>query len=129
MAHYVLDFDEIDRTQIALVGGKGANLGELSRIHDIRVPTGFCVTTDAFRRIMANAPSVGELLDRTTRIRTEDVDSLRTASAELRRVIEDIAVPDDIAMAISSALARVAMNDAYAVRSSATTEDLPAASF
>ena len=129
MAHYVLDFDEIDRTRIALVGGKGANLGELSRIDDIRVPAGFCVTTDAFRRIMANAQSLGDLLDRMTRIGTEDVDSLRTASAELRRVIEGIVVPDDIAMAISSALARLGAQDAYAVRSSATTEDLPAASF
>ena len=49
----VLDFQEIDRTQVALVGGKGAHLGELSRIEGIRVPPGFCVTTAAFRRIMA----------------------------------------------------------------------------
>ena len=42
---YVLDLDEIDKTQVALVGGKGANLGELSRIEGIRVPAGFCVTT------------------------------------------------------------------------------------
>ena len=51
----VLDFGEIDQTQVALVGGKGAHLGELSRIEGIRVPVGFCVTTDAFRRIMASA--------------------------------------------------------------------------
>ena len=49
----VLGFQEIDRTQVAVVGGKGAHLGELSRIDGIRVPAGFCVTTDAFRRIMA----------------------------------------------------------------------------
>ena len=53
MTRYVLDFEEIDQTQVALVGGKGAHLGELSRIDGIRVPAGFCVTTDAFRRIMA----------------------------------------------------------------------------
>jgi hypothetical protein len=46
----VMAFDEIDRTQVALVGGKDANLGELSRIAGIRVPAGFCVTTDAYRR-------------------------------------------------------------------------------
>ena len=50
---YVLGFEEIDRTQVALVGGKGANLGELSRIDGLRVPPGFCVTTDAFRTVMA----------------------------------------------------------------------------
>ena len=49
---YVLGLDEIDQTQSPLVGGKGANLGELSRIEGVRVPAGFCVTTDAFRRIM-----------------------------------------------------------------------------
>ncbi|MGO8896535.1 MAG: PEP/pyruvate-binding domain-containing protein, partial [Streptosporangiaceae bacterium] len=46
---YVLGLEEIDKTQVALVGGKGAHLGELSRIEGIRVPAGFCVTTDAFR--------------------------------------------------------------------------------
>ena len=53
---YVLDFPEIDHTQVAVVGGKGALLGELSRIDGIRVPPGFCVTTEAFQRIIAAAP-------------------------------------------------------------------------
>jgi rifampicin phosphotransferase len=47
---YVLGLEAIDKTRVALVGGKGAHLGELSRIEGIRVPGGFCVTTDAFRR-------------------------------------------------------------------------------
>jgi pyruvate,water dikinase len=55
---YVLDLQQLDETQVAVVGGKGAHLGELSRIEGIRVPAGFCVTTDAFRRIMAEAPSI-----------------------------------------------------------------------
>ena len=54
MGGYVLGFEEIDQTQVAIVGGKGAHLGELSRIEGIRVPAGFCVTTEAFRRIMAD---------------------------------------------------------------------------
>ena len=57
MGGYVLDLREIDQTQVAVVGGKGAHLGELSRIEGIRVPAGFCVTTDAFRRIIEDAPS------------------------------------------------------------------------
>ena len=60
---YVLGFEEIDRTQIAAVGGKGAHLGELSRIDGLRVPAGFCVTTDAFGRIMAEALSIDDRLD------------------------------------------------------------------
>ena len=49
MSSYVLSFNEINRSQVALVGGKGAHLGELSRIEGVQVPAGFCVTTDAFR--------------------------------------------------------------------------------
>ena len=64
MGGYVLGFQEIDQTQVAVVGGKGAHLGELSRIEGIRVPAGFCVTTDAFQRIMAEAPSIDDRLDR-----------------------------------------------------------------
>src|ERR1700722_7156822 len=60
----VLGFGEIDRTQVSIVGGKGAQLGELSRIEGIDVPAGFCITTDAFSRMMANAPSMVEQLDR-----------------------------------------------------------------
>ena len=61
---YVLGLEEIDKTQVALVGGKGAHLGELSRIEGIRVPAGFCVTTDAFRRIMTTAPVIDDELGR-----------------------------------------------------------------
>ena len=64
---YVLGLEEIDKTQAALVGGKGAHLGELSRIEGIRVPAGFCVTTDAFRRIMRAAPWIDDQLDRLSR--------------------------------------------------------------
>ena len=64
MGSNVLGFEEIDQTQVAVVGGKGARLAELSRIEGIRVPTGFCVTTEALRRIMAEAPSV-ERTDRS----------------------------------------------------------------
>jgi phosphoenolpyruvate synthase/pyruvate phosphate dikinase len=55
MASYVLGFHEIDQTDFALVGGKAAHLGELSRIEGIRVPAGFCVTASVFQRIIAKA--------------------------------------------------------------------------
>src|SRR5687767_13193109 len=129
MGGYVLDFQEIDRTQVAVGGGKGANLGELSRIEGIRVPAGFCVTTDAFRRIMAEAPSIDDRLDRLSRLNPDDRDVIRTLSAEIRRTIEGIAIPDDLAAAITRALAQHGEQAAYAVRSSATAEDLPTASF
>ncbi len=102
MGSYVLDFQEIDQTQVAVVGGKGAHLGELSRIEGIRVPAGFCVTTDAFRRIMADAPSIDERLDRLSRLSPDDREAIRTLSAEIRRTLEGIAIPDDLAAAITA---------------------------
>ena len=129
MDSYVMGFQEIDQTQVAIVGGKGAHLGELSRIEGIRVPAGFCVTTDAFRRIMAEAPSIDERLDRLSRLNPDDREAIRTLSAEIRRTLEGIAIPDDLAQAITLALARLGEQAAYAVRSSATAEDLPTVSF
>ncbi|WP_405688182.1 phosphoenolpyruvate synthase [Streptomyces sp. NBC_01387] len=126
---YVWDLQVVDETQVAVVGGKGAHLGGLSRIEEIRVPSGFCVTTDAFRRIMAEAPSIEERLDQLSRLNPDDRQAIRTLSAQIRRTIEDIPVPDDVAAAITGALAQLGEQAAYAVRSSATAEDLPTASF
>ncbi len=129
MGSYVLGFQEIDQTQVAVVGGKGAHLGELSRIEGLRVPAGFCVTTGAFQRIMAAAPSIDDRLDRLQRLRPDDREAICTLSAEIRRTLEGVAIPDDLVAAITRALARLGEQAAYAVRSGATAEDLPTASF
>src|SRR5215217_879199 len=120
---YVLDLEDLDATQLALAGGKGASLGELSRVAGIRVPPGFCVTADAFRRIVA--PAIEDRLDRLSLLDSDDRDGIRTLSEEIRRAIDAIAIPGDLAAAITGALTP----GAYAVRSSATAEDLPTASF
>src|SRR5215467_228421 len=114
---YVLGLDEIDQTQVALAGGKGAHLGELSRIEGIRVPAGFCVTTDAFRRIMTEAPSIDGRLDRLARLKPDDPDAIRALSGEIRRAVEGIAIPRDLTGAIIRALSRLGEQAAYAVRS------------
>src|SRR5262245_34637231 len=129
MGRYVLSFQEIDQTQVDVVGGKGAHLGELSRIDGITVPAGFCVTTDAFRRIMAEAPSICDRLDLLSRLEVDDREAIRVESAEIRRKLEEIPIPDDVAAAITGALAQLGDQAAFAVRSSATAEDLPTASF
>ncbi len=126
---YVRDLHEVDQTQVAIVGGKGAHLGALSRIDGIRVPAGFCVTTGAFRRVLAEAPSIDDRLDQLSCLNPDDGEATRTLSAEIRRIIEGIAIPGDLAAAITRALAQLGEQGAYAVRSSATAEDLPAASF
>ena len=72
MGCYVVDFQETERMQAAVVGGKGAHLGELSRIEGVSVPGGYCVTTGAFRRIVAEAPSLDDRLARLSRLRPDD---------------------------------------------------------
>jgi pyruvate,water dikinase len=125
----VVVLNEADETRVALFGGKGARLGALSRIDGIRVPPGFCVTTDAFRRIMAEAPSIDDRLDRLSRLDPHDREAIRALSAEIRQTVEGIAIPGDLSAAITRALAQLGEQAAYAVRSSATAEDRPTASF
>jgi phosphoenolpyruvate synthase/pyruvate phosphate dikinase len=125
----VLDFQEIDRTQVSLVGGKGAHLGELSRIEGIRVPVGFCVTTNMFRRIMTDIPSIDARLDRMASFAPDDRDAIRVLSADVRESIEAIPMSEEFVEEITRALNRLGARAAYAVRSSATAEDLPTASF
>ncbi|MEV7598205.1 rifamycin-inactivating phosphotransferase [Kitasatospora sp. NPDC089797] len=138
---YVRGFHEVDATQVALVGGKGAHLGALSRIDGIRVPDGFCVTTDAFRRVVAEAPSLDGLLDELAGAAPDDREAVRALGARIRRTIEEAVIPSDLAAAITGALAGLRGLEGpegqggpdgpagYAVRSSATAEDLPTASF
>ncbi|MEU8779334.1 rifamycin-inactivating phosphotransferase [Streptomyces sp. NPDC048606] len=129
---YVVGLDEVgevDAGRAAFVGGKGAHLGALSRIEGIDVPAGFCVTTEAYRRITAGAPALDEQLDRLAHLDPGDREAVAALGARIRRTIEEIAVPDDLAAEITDALARLGEGAAYAVRSSATAEDLPTASF
>ncbi len=126
---FVLDFEEIDQTQVAVVGSKGAILGELSRIEGIRVPPGFCVTTDVFDSTLADTPSISDRLDRLSRLEPGDWEAIGALSREVRLALEGVAMPKDLVSAVADALARHGEQAAYAVRSSATAEDLPTASF
>ncbi|WP_182882868.1 rifamycin-inactivating phosphotransferase [Microbispora sp. H10949] len=126
---YVMGFEQIDSANVGNVGGKGVHLGELSRIDGVRVPDGFCVTTDAFQRVVAEVPSIDAQLDLLSRVQPDDRAAIRALSADVRRVVEDVAMPGDLVAAIGESLARLGEQDAYAVRSSATAEDLPSASF
>ena len=129
ISSFVLDFQDIDKTKLKLIGGKGANLGELARIDGIHVPDGFCISTEAFKRIIAETPSINELLDQLSLLKVEDRNKIGELSSKIRRVIEGIAIPQNIAEEIAGYLTQFGEKDAYAVRSSATAEDLPTASF
>jgi len=129
MSSYELGFQDIDKTKRMVVGGKGANLGELARIGGIRVPDGFCISTAALQRIMGGTPSIQELLDRLALLKVEDRATIGELSRGIRALIEGVAVPDDITDEVTRRLFLYGEKHAYAVRSSATAEDLPTASF
>jgi pyruvate,water dikinase len=143
---FVLWFDQIDKTQIPLVGGKGANLGELAGMQ-LPVPEGFAVTTKAFDFYIAANNIKDEIARLVAACDTEDVTQLKQASDaiksmilkaeypssvkdEIKRAYEQLSYSRDIA--VPEALNMISMGREYAsvaVRSSATAEDLPNASF
>ncbi|MBL8958033.1 MAG: phosphoenolpyruvate synthase [Myxococcaceae bacterium] len=125
MSSYVLGLRELDQTRVAEAGGKGANLGELSRIAGVRVPAGFCVTTRAYRDVVAGRISLAPL----ARLKVDDHDGIRKATAEVREAIEALAMPSGLSAELTAALTQVGDHLPFAVRSSATAEDLPSASF
>ena len=129
MTTYALGFQDLDRSAWPLVGGKGANLGELARIDGVRVPDGFCVTTAAFRDITRDHGELDGLLHELSRLDATARSAIGETSARIRRVIEAAPVPEVIASAIAERVAELGEGHAYAVRSSATAEDLPTASF
>lgn len=129
MNTYILGFPEIDKTTLALTGGKGANLGELSRMEGVRVPEGFCITTEAYKAIIGHNEMLDTLLDQLAALKADNRQGIHEISAGIRKTIENTMIPADIAREITLHLEQSGENNAYAVRSSATAEDLPTASF
>lgn len=131
-ARRVRNLTAIDEGALALAGGKAVNLGTLARIEGVRVPAGFCVTTDAFRDATAHLPALDERLDALERLDkegAEDADATRALAAAIRRIIEDAPLPAGLADEVTEALTALGERTGCAVRSSATAEDLPTASF
>jgi pyruvate,water dikinase len=129
MKTYILNFLETDKTKLADVGGKGANLGELAGIDGIRVPAGFCVTTRAYKKFTENNIQLKELLNRLAGLKYVDSYGISEISGQIRKVIENSKMEKEIEKEIIEALSTFGEKQAFAVRSSATAEDLPGASF
>jgi len=129
MSTYLLDFQAIDKTMVPLVGGKGANLGELCRIDGIHVPDGFCLTTELYKQVTAASAPFNKLLAELSQYRSVSEFDCAGISSKIRKVIGDIVIPASAEKEIEKHLELFGVDDAYAIRSSATAEDLPAASF
>lgn len=129
MSSLVLGLHEIEKTQLSLVGGKGLHLGELSKIQGIQVPEGFCVTTVGYQKAIEQNETLQVLLDQLAMLKVEDRDQVGNISRKIRQIIMEVDIPSDVVKAVAQYLSQFGEEHAYAVRSSATAEDLPHASF
>jgi rifampicin phosphotransferase len=129
MGSLALGFQEIEYTQLLLVGGKGLHLGELSKIKGIHVPEGFCVTTVGYQKAIEHNETFQALLNQLTKLKVEDRDQIGEISRKIRQMIMEAEIPSNVVKSVADYLSRYGDEHAYAVRSSATAEDLPYASF
>lgn len=129
MSAYTIRFQDIDKTSIAIAGGKGAGLGALCKIEGINVPKGFCISTKVFSKVVDELPLIRELFHRLTLLKVTNRAKIRAIGDEIRSMIETVVISEAIVQEIGQKLDHFSPNTAYAVRSSATAEDLPTVSF
>lgn len=132
MAEFVRTLAQVNARDLALVGGKGANLGELIAA-GVPVPQGFCVTTDAYRALVANGELSDRVFDELTKVDYEDPAEIESRASVIRSLIMGAEIPenvrDDISEAYETLAAQIGPGVSVSVRSSATAEDLPGMSF
>ncbi|MFB5663482.1 phosphoenolpyruvate synthase [Alteribacillus sp. HJP-4] len=129
MHTFVLSLEEINQSKLKEAGGKALNLGKITGLSEVNVPPGFCVKTNAFQKMMEENTEIRRLIDELADLKIEELGKIRNLSSEIRSAIETEALSPDIAEEIISLHLQSGIEHAYAVRSSATTEDLPHASF
>lgn len=135
MTRYVIPFNELRMTDVGIVGGKNASLGEMiSQLPaDVRVPGGFATTAEAYRLFLAQNGLAQRIHEALEALDVDDVNALAKTGAEIRRWIMETPFPPEfetqIRQAYAELVAREGEGASFAVRSSATAEDLPDASF
>ncbi len=133
---YVRFFSQIGIEDVPLVGGKNASLGEMYReltAKGLRIPNGFAVTAEAYRHMLDSAGAWEALKEALEGLDPDDVDDLARRAAQARDIVYGAGLPDEVEADIRAGLARLVEEYgptlSVAVRSSATAEDLPSASF
>jgi len=131
--NYILEFEKLDKNSLPIVGGKNASLGEMIKA-DIRVPPGFAVTTDSYLLFITDAGIKDRIIDIVSDLDPDDVAALNKASADVQGLIKNTPMPEAVGKAIKEGYSRLSEkceveSVPVAVRSSATAEDLPTASF
>ncbi|MFS0855469.1 phosphoenolpyruvate synthase [Paenibacillus taichungensis] len=129
MSSLVIGFQEMEKLLLALVGGKGLNLAKLSKVEGVQVPDGFCVTTVGYQKAVEQNETYHALLDQLTLLKVEEREQIGEISRKIRELIMGVDIPADVEKEVAHYLSTFGEGHAYAVRSSATAEDLPHASF
>lgn len=135
MDNYIIEFDQLTIDDVEKVGGKNASLGEMiSNLSSlgVSVPNGFATTADAYRKFLATANLDQRINQRLSDLNVDDIDALNAAGADIRRWIIETPFPETFNQAIEDAFSTMQQGNTklkVAVRSSATAEDLPDASF
>ncbi|KWT73310.1 MULTISPECIES: phosphoenolpyruvate synthase [unclassified Variovorax] len=136
MATYIRWFSEIGADDVASVGGKNASLGEMYRAltpHGVHVPNGFAITAEAYRRTLELSGAMPRLRDALAGLDVQDIDDLAQRAQRAREIVLAATLPEELTSEIRTAYARLraecGADMSVAVRSSATAEDLPTASF
>jgi pyruvate,water dikinase len=129
----ILDFSKLNKNSLSLVGGKNASLGEMINA-GIRVPPGFAVTTNSYAVFLEKAAIKDKIYQSLGSLDPKDIEALNQAAAEVQNLIKSAEIPEDIQRAIGQSYSRLCEKCKVekvpvAVRSSATAEDLPTASF
>lgn len=122
---YTLFFNEIDKKDLPLVGGKGANLGEMTQA-GFPVPCGFCVTTEAYKEFIKFNDLSGFI---SHVIKDANLNNISQIGEQLREKVKQSILPEKVSQEITKAIENIGSDNYYAVRSSATAEDLVFASF
>lgn len=131
---YVIKFEDLTKNDIGIAGGKGANLGELTQA-GIPVPPGFVVTAETYDKFMQDTGIFNSVMDILEEVDINNTKQLQEAAEEIKKIIIETPIPEDISTMIIEAYnqlsVRVGEDDGadVAIRSSATAEDLPEASF
>jgi len=128
LGKYILYINEIDKTYLPYVGGKGANLGEMTKA-GFKVPQGFCISTSAYKSFVGKSKVMDSLLHKLDVVKYDDLEQIHRLGLNIREHLESLDIPADVESGILKAWNAMGPNNAYAVRSSATAEDLPSASF
>lgn len=119
MRKYVLDFQEVEKSDLLLVGGKSLNLAELEKVPGIRVPSGFCITTDAFKHMVNDHSVMDEWLEQLAELQSTDLEKIRLISGNLRTTIENTEIPGEIIQDIADSFEKLGSQLSYEVRTTA----------